>query len=133
MRTTVILAALLMSASAIKMKELPANLVEIKSGDKKDATCERGMVATVAYTGKLKSNGFVFDKKDAFSFNLDQAMVIECWDEGFKQVPVGGTATLHCPASMAYGDVMKRNIPENSDLEFDVELLSCTPDDGSLA
>ena len=75
MRTTFILAALLVSASAIKVqvKELPANLVEIKSGSPKEATCERGMLATVAYKGSLKSNGFVFDQKDAFTFNLDQA------------------------------------------------------------
>ena len=120
------LIGLVMSASAITMKdEIPTNFVEIKEGDKKDATCERGMLATVAYKGSLKSNGFVFDQKEAFQFNLDQAQVIECWDEGFKQVPVGGKATLHCPASMAYGDVMKRNIPENSDLEFDVELIAC--------
>ena len=118
--------SLIAVASAIVMKdELPANLVEIKEGDKKDATCERGMLATVAYKGSLKSNGFVFDQKEAFQFNLDQAQVIECWDEGFKQVPVGGKATLHCPASMAYGNVMKRNIPEDSDLEFDVELIAC--------
>ena len=122
------IALLLSAVSAIHIKEIPANLVEIKSGDKKDATCERGMLATVAYTGRLKSNGTVFDKKEAFQFNLDQAQVIECWDEGFKQVPVGGTATLHCPAEMAYGNVMKRNIPENSDLEFDVELIACGKD-----
>ena len=121
------IAALVMSASAIAMKakEIPANLVEIKEGEAKDATCERGDIATVAYEGRLKSDGTVFDKKDAFQFYLDQAEVIECWDEGFKKVPVGGKATLHCPADMAYGNVMKRNIPENSDLEFDVELLAC--------
>ena len=34
---------------------------------------------------------------------------------------------------MAYGNVMKRGIPENSDLEFDVELLACEKDDmGSM-
>ena len=60
------------------------NLVEIKEGAKKDATCERGQTATVKYTGKLTSNGSVFDSKEAFSFVLDQAEVIECWDEGFK-------------------------------------------------
>ena len=36
---------------------------------------------------------------------------------------------MECPASMAYGNVMKRGIPENSDLEFDVELLSCDKDE----
>ena len=30
---------------------------------------------------------------------------------------------------MAYGNVMKRGIPENSDLLFDVELLGCQKDD----
>ena len=41
---------------------------------------------------------------------------------------VGAKATLECPADMAYGNVMKKNIPENSDLMFDVELLSCSKD-----
>ena len=42
---------------------------------------------------------------------------------------VGSKATLTCPASMAYGNVMKPGIPENSDLEFDVELLDCVKDE----
>ena len=35
---------------------------------------------------------------------------------------------MECPADMAYGNVMKKNIPENSDLMFDVELLGCSKD-----
>ena len=42
---------------------------------------------------------------------------------------VGSKATLECPAELAYGDVMKAGIPENSDLEFDVELLACAADE----
>jgi FKBP-type peptidyl-prolyl cis-trans isomerase len=42
---------------------------------------------------------------------------------------VGSKATFECPASMAYGDVMKPGIPENSDLVFDVELLDCVKDE----
>ena len=30
---------------------------------------------------------------------------------------------------MAYGNVMKKGIPENSDLMFDVELLGCNNED----
>ena len=64
---------------------------------------------------------------------LGQAEVIECWDEGFKQLEVGAKAKFECPASMAYGNVMKKGIPENSDLEFDVELLACAKDEmGSI-
>ena len=51
------------------------------------------MVATVNYTGKLKSDNSVFDsttKKGApLQFVLDQAEVIQCWDEGFKKIPIG--------------------------------------------
>ena len=42
---------------------------------------------------------------------------------------IGSKATFDCPASMAYGDVMKPGIPENSDLIFDVELLACENDE----
>ena len=44
-------------------------------------------------------------------------------------MPVGAKATFECPADMAYGNVMKKGIPENSDLIFDVELLGCQKDD----
>ena len=60
---------------------------------------------------------------------LGQAEVIECWDQAFKKIPIGEKATIDCPASMAYGDIEKPGIPENSDLEFEVELLSCDKDE----
>ena len=63
------------------------------------------------------------------SFVLGQAEVIECWDQAFTKIPIGEKATVECPASMAYGEVMKPGIPENSDLTFDVELLSCDKDE----
>ena len=94
--------------------------------------CETGQVLTVNYEGRLKSNNNVFDStkvKGPFSFSLGQAEVIECWDEGFKKMSVGQKATFNCPAEMAYGNVMKKNIPENSDLVFDVELLGCQNDE----
>ena len=71
----------------------------------------------------------MFDSKDSFNFNLDQAEVLECWDEGFKKVPIGAKAQIFCPTSMGYGNVMKPGIPENSDLIFDVELISCDKPD----
>ena len=126
----------LSSVAAIKMKTSAEGLYdgerfEVKVTNDvvgKRQMCETGQIATVNYEGKLKSNGDVFDStktKGPFSFSLGQAEVIECWDEGFKKLAVGQKATLNCPASMAYGNVMKKNIPENSDLVFDVELLNC--------
>ena len=88
-------------------------------------------MATVNYTGKLRSDNSIFDstKNGAFSFVLGQAEVIECWDKGFKQINVGSKATIDCPADMSYGHVQKPGIPENSDLIFDVELLDCSKDE----
>ena len=107
--------------------------VKISDGAEGRQMCQQGQVATVNYTGKLKDSGSVFDSSVAkgtpFSFVLGQAEVIECWDEGFKKMPVGSKAQMECPAEMAYGNVMKRGIPENSDLIFDVELLGCQNDD----
>ena len=131
------LSTLLLATEAIKIKTqgLYDTKFEVKVNNPDSASkqfCDTGKVATVQYTGKLKSNGDVFDstqQKGAFQFVLGQAEVIECWDEGFKKVPVGSSATMECPASMAYGDVMKPGIPENSDLVFDVELLSCDKDE----
>ena len=95
--------------------------------------CNPGEVAVINYTGRLKSDNSVFDSTEksgtSFTFVMGQAEVIQCWDMAFKQLNVGSKATLECPAELAYGDVMKPGIPENSDLEFDVELLACAADE----
>ena len=93
--------------------------MQVNSGNTDGRKCNGGQVVTVQYTGKLKSDGSVFDstdKKGPFSFVLGQAEVIECWDQAFAKIPIGEKATIDCPASMAYGEVMKPGIPENSDL-----------------
>ena len=138
MKSICILAAIALSASAVTMKtasgahgfydqeKFEVKVTTDSAGPHK--LCETGQVATVNYEGSLKTDGTVFDStkvKGPFSFSLGQAEVIECWDEGFKKMSVGQKATFNCPAEMAYGNVMKKNIPENSDLVFNVELLGC--------
>ena len=62
--------------------------VQVTSAGSETRKCQTGQVAVVNYTGKLRSNGDIFDSTDKkgqpFSFVLGQAEVIECWDEGFK-------------------------------------------------
>merc|ERR1719310_359947 len=80
---------------------------------------------TVHYTGKLKSDGRVFDSSysrgEPTTFKVNQ--VIQGWQEGLALMKEGGKATLTIPAALAYGSKQMNDIPPNSDLVFEVELL----------
>ena len=55
--------------------------------------------------------------------NLDQ--VIRGWTEGVPGMKVGGMRRLVIPSEMAYGSARAAsNIPPNSDLVFDIELIA---------
>ena len=86
-----------------------------------------GATITAHYTGALVKNGIIFqsshDFGKAISFGLDQ--VIAGWTQGVPGMKVGGTRRLIIPAEMAYGAASPApNIPANSDLVFDIELVA---------
>ena len=84
-----------------------------------------GKKLTVNYTGKLQ-DGTVFDSsvgKTPFEFTLGAGDVIPGWDQGLQGMKVGGKRTLTIPPSLAYGERAVGQIPANSTLIFDVELL----------
>lgn len=57
------------------------------------------------------------------TFGLDQ--VIAGWTEGVPGMKVGGIRRLVIPAEKAYGSQSPApNIPPNSDLVFDIELVA---------
>jgi peptidylprolyl isomerase len=79
------------------------------------------------YTGALVSDGTIFqsshDFGDPISFGLNQ--VIKGWTDGVPGMKVGGTRRLIIPAAQAYGSSSpSSNIPANSDLVFDIELVA---------
>jgi len=80
----------------------------------------------VHYEGTFE-DGRVFDssyeRKQPATFPLNR--VIPCWTQGVQQIPVGGAATLLCPAATAYGErgAGGGKIPPNTPLRFKVELL----------
>jgi peptidylprolyl isomerase len=85
-----------------------------------------GATITAHYTGALVKDGKIFqsshDFGDAISFGLNQ--VIPGWTKGVPGMKVGGTRRLIIPADMAYGSQSPApNIPRNSDLVFDIELV----------
>lgn len=92
------------------------------SGDEVKA----GATITAHYTGALVKNGIIFqsshDMGRPVTFSLNQ--VIEGWTKGVPGMKVGGTRRIVIPAAMAYGERSPAsNIPANSDLVFDIDLI----------
>lgn len=82
---------------------------------------------TVNYTGKLASNGKVFDSttgRGSATFPLNG--VIAGFRDGILTMKPGGKRTVYIPAALAYGanPPPGSGIPANADLVFDIELLS---------
>ena len=91
---------------------------------------QAGDKVTVHYTGFLTDSAKTkfdssLDRDQPFTFQLGKGQVIKGWDEGIALLSVGDKATLTIPAELAYGERGAGNvIPPNSDLIFEVELLS---------
>jgi len=78
-------------------------------------------VVVASYKGYL-TDGTVFDESTApttFALNA----VIKGWQEGLQLIGVKGKIKLLIPSALGYGSTAKTNIPANSVLIFDVELV----------
>ena len=86
-----------------------------------------GATITAHYTGALCKDGTIFQSSHDFgepiTFGLSQ--VIKGWTRGVPGMKVGGVRRLIIPSALAYGSVRaSANIPPNSDLVFDIELVA---------
>ena len=91
-------------------------------------TPQKGQTVTVHYTGTL-ANGKKFDSSldrgTPADFRIGVGSVIKGWDEGLMSMKVGGKRRLVIPSALGYGPQGRPpDIPGNSTLNFDVELLS---------
>ena len=105
-----------------KVEEL--EIIDIVEGNGEAAP--DGATITAHYTGALCKNGIIFQSSHDFgnplTFSLNE--VIEGWTKGVPGMKVGGMRRLIIPSEMAYGSVRAAsNIPPNSDLVFDIELI----------
>lgn len=81
---------------------------------------------TVLYVGATTANGTIFDSSydsgQPLSITLSQ--VIVGWGNGLLGMKVGGMRRLFIPAQYGYGAQAAPGIPPNSDLVFDIQLIS---------
>ncbi|MCD4773354.1 MAG: FKBP-type peptidyl-prolyl cis-trans isomerase [Bacteroidales bacterium] len=81
-------------------------------------------IVTVYYKGYLL-DGTVFDETtpgNAITFQLLQ--MIPGWQEGIQYFKTESSGKLLVPSALGYGSEGQSDIPENSVLIFDIELLS---------
>lgn len=100
------------------------------------AEAKNGDTVSVNYKGTL-TNGKQFDssydRKEPFEFTLGSGEVIKGWDDGVVGMKVGGKRKLTIPPTLGYGDQANGDIPANSTLIFEVELLGVTTPTESIA
>ncbi|KAG0661444.1 peptidylprolyl isomerase fpr4 [Maudiozyma exigua] len=109
-----------------KAKTLAGGIVVEDRVTGKGQLAKKGSRIGMRYIGKLK-NGKVFDKNTSgkpFAFKLGQGEVIKGWDIGVAGMAVGGERRIVIPAPYAYGKQALPGIPANSELTFDVKLVS---------
>ncbi len=63
------------------------------------------------------------DRDKPFSFIVGVSSVIQGWHDGVRGMKVGGQRKLTIPPDLAYGNVENGDIPANSTLIFEIELL----------
>lgn len=95
------------------------------------ADLQPGDIVSVHYTGYLKATGDTFDSSikrgQPIQFPVGTGRVIPGWDESILMLPVGTKALLDIPAALGYGAQGTPNIPANSDLMFEIEIVGSQP------
>ena len=94
-----------------------------------NATAARNIAATADSIARYKDKWLYASSYDGepLEFTLGMGQVIQGWEKGILGMKVGEIRYLTVPAVMAYGDRSLENIPPNSDLYFEVELVHADP------
>ncbi|HRH49406.1 MAG TPA: FKBP-type peptidyl-prolyl cis-trans isomerase [Panacibacter sp.] len=93
---------------------------------------DSGKIAAVKYKGYLQSNGKVFDTNfdstnghgtDPYPVLVGTRSVITGWDEALPYFGKGGSGKIFVPAFLGYGPQASGEIPPNSNLVFEVQIV----------
>jgi peptidylprolyl isomerase len=98
--------------------------IDVKEGDGEEV--QPGDCVAALYYGTLASDGTMFDGNYETGQPIEFPLtgVIQGWTEGIPGMKVGGVRRLVIPADQAYGEQERSGIPANSDLIFEVEIIS---------
>jgi FKBP-type peptidyl-prolyl cis-trans isomerase len=106
----------------------PSGLKYIDSAPGSGTSPTMQQSVTVHYTGKLASDGKVFDSSVTRGqpATFPMSGVIKGFSEGILTMKPGGKRTVLIPAALAYGanPPPGSGIPANADLIFEIELIS---------
>jgi FKBP-type peptidyl-prolyl cis-trans isomerase FkpA len=86
------------------------------------AVALKGKSMVVRYAGYL-SNGTEFDHGE-ITVQIGGSNTIAAWQEGLLGMRVGGQRRLVVPPNLGYGSAAAGEIPANSVLVFDIEMMS---------
>jgi len=102
-------------------------LVDLKVGD--GAEAKAGYTIVAHYKGTLAKTGVKFDSSydRGEPLTISLGGVIKGWQEGVPGMKIGGKRRLVIPAALGYGAQASEDIPANSDLVFEIELLGLNP------
>jgi FKBP-type peptidyl-prolyl cis-trans isomerase len=82
-------------------------------------------LVVINYKASLASDGKEFDSsyKRGTPAQIPVKGVMPGWSEGLQLMKKGGKAIFYVPPDLGYGDQARQNIPSNSVLIFEVEML----------
>ena len=113
-------AAIVLAAGGIAWAALPAavDVQTLTAGSGASPTLED--VALIKYKGTLP-DGKVFDQQERAAFPLQG--VVPGFTKALLQMQRGGKYKVQIPSELAYGNKQAGDIPPNTDLTFEIELI----------
>jgi len=95
------------------------NITEEGTGDRPTSNS----IVKVKYEGYF-TDGTMFDRSDVEGTIINLNYTIEGWQIGIPLMRKGGSAIFYIPSHLGYGDQELDEIPANSVLIFEVELIN---------
>lgn len=113
------------SESAIVELEGGVRIQELREGTGRAVNAEDTIAVNyVGYFEDGKKFDSSYDANKPLLIQIGVGQVIKGWDIGLMGMKEGGQRRLFIPAALAYGEQGAGSIPPNTNLLFDVELLS---------